>query len=107
MDKIIFLDRDGVINVEPGKDLYVMNWKQFKFLPGSIDAIKKLNRAGYKLFIISNQGGVSKGLFSQKDLDDITKKMLSEIEKAGGRIDGIFYCTHKKEDDFNCRKPKA
>ena len=107
MDKIVFLDRDGVINTEPGDELYVMKWESFKFLPGAIEAIKKLTDAGYKVFVISNQAGISKGLFSQHDLDDITANMLSEVEKSGSRIDGVFYCPHQSQDYCDCRKPKT
>ena len=106
MAKLIFLDRDGVINVEPGERLYVMRWKDFRFLPGAKTAIRKLTKAGYKIFIISNQAGVGKGLFTQKALDGITKNMIAEVRKFGGDIEGVYYCIHKSEDNCNCRKPK-
>ena len=107
MQKVVFIDRDGVINVEPGEELYVMKWEKFKFLPGSLEALKKLAGAGYKIFVVSNQAGVSRGLFTMDELEDITKKMLSQVNKAGARIDGVFYCPHKTEDNCDCRKPKT
>jgi len=107
--KVVFLDRDGVINRDPEhlKYQYVTKWKEFEFLPGAKRAIKKLTDAGYSVYIISNQAGISKGYFTMKDLKEITKKMMKEIERAGGRITEAFYCPHKTEDKCGCRKPKA
>jgi len=104
--KAIFLDRDGVINRDPGFGDYIKNWKEFQFLPGAIDAIKTLNKNGYEIFIISNQAGVSKGLFTKDALDEITRNMLKEIEKQGGRIRSVTYCTHGTNEGCDCRKPK-
>jgi len=104
--KAIFLDRDGVINRDPGFGDYIKSWKEFEFLPGAIDAIKSLNKNGYEIFVISNQAGVSKGLFSQRSLDEITKNMLRDIEKVGGKIRSISYCTHLPDEGCPCRKPK-
>ena len=105
--KVVFLDRDGVINAYPGDFKYVTSWGAFHFLPGAKEALKELTRSGYKIFIISNQAGVSKGIYSQKELDRITKNMLKEIEEAGGSITDVFYCTHVEEDNCACRKPKT
>jgi histidinol-phosphate phosphatase family protein len=108
-DKVIFLDRDGVINKDPEhlKYQYVTKWKEFKFLPGVKRAIKKLTDAGYSIYIISNQAGISKKYFTMKDLRTITKKMKKELAKRGGRITDVFYCPHRTEDNCDCRKPKA
>ncbi|MBL7085355.1 MAG: HAD family hydrolase [Candidatus Omnitrophica bacterium] len=105
--KIIFLDRDGVINRDPGFGGYITCWKEFEFLPGALEALKRLNRAGYEVIVISNQAGVAKCLYTLKDLDEITQNMLREIEKAGGRIRSVHYCPHKDEDSCNCRKPET
>ena len=105
--KVIFLDRDGVINEYPGDKKYVTSWEQFKFISGSIQAIKSFKQQGFKLFVISNQAGVNKGLYSQKELDRITKNMLIKIKKHHADIDGVFYCTHKPDDNCACRKPKT
>jgi histidinol-phosphate phosphatase family protein len=104
--KTIFLDRDGVINKYPGDYKYVKSWKEFRFLPKVKSALKKLTERGFKIFIISNQAGVSKGLYSQGKLELITKNMLKELgEKI--KISGVYYCTHKPEDNCSCRKPKT
>ncbi len=104
--KVIFLDRDGVINKFPGRGRYVTNLRNFKFIPGSLAAIKKLTKAGFTIFVISNQAGVAKGLYSRQALKTITTKMLAGIRKEGGKIKGVLYCMHSKEDNCPCRKPK-
>jgi D-glycero-D-manno-heptose 1,7-bisphosphate phosphatase len=105
--RAIFLDRDGVINKYPGDTKYVTRWKDFYFLPRTKKAIAKLHKNKFRIFVISNQAGVSKGIFSQKDLDFITKKMLEAVENAEGKIDTVYYCIHRKEENCSCRKPKA
>lgn len=105
--KAIFLDRDGVINRDPGFGDYIKSWEEFEFMPGAIDAIKLLNKHGYEIFVISNQAGVAKGLFSQKALDEITANMLKEIEAKGGKIRAISYCTHASDAGCDCRKPNT
>jgi D-glycero-D-manno-heptose 1,7-bisphosphate phosphatase len=104
--KTIFLDRDGVINCDPGGKRYVTSWEKFRFVSQAKQAIARLTRKNFKIFIISNQAGVGKGLYSQKTLDLITSNMLREIEKAKGKISEVYYCTHRKEDNCSCRKPK-
>jgi len=107
MKGIIFLDRDGVINKYPGHFKYVTSLDDFEFLPSSKIAIERLHRAGYKLFVVSNQAGVTKGIYSQETLDAITQVMLKEIEEAGGKIEKVLYCIHTDEQNCNCRKPKT
>ncbi|MCG2714632.1 MAG: HAD family hydrolase [Candidatus Omnitrophica bacterium] len=104
--KVIFLDRDGVINKYPGDRLYVTSLRKFRFLPRAKKAIALLSKAGCKIFVASNQAGVGKGTYSQKTLDAITAKMLEDIEQAGGKITKVYYCTHRKEVGCFCRKPK-
>lgn len=105
--KVVFLDRDGVINKQPPHNGYIKSWKEFKFISGSIEAIRRFNINGFKVFIVSNQSGVAKGLYTQKDLDIITKNMLSIFKKKGAYVDGVYYCTHRTEDNCNCKKPKV
>lgn len=107
--KIIFLDRDGVINKDPGgwtEHSYVTKWEDFHFLPGSKEAIKKLNQNGFEIIVISNQGGISKGFYREEELYHINEKILSEITKSGGRIKKVYYCVHQNSDNCECRKPK-
>ncbi len=101
--KLIILDRDGVINRDSGD--YVKNADEWIALPGSIEAIAKLSKAGYTIAIATNQSGLSRGLFGIDELESMHHKMCVLVENAGGHIDGIFYCPHLPEDQCQCRKP--
>jgi len=108
--KVIFIDRDGVINKDPGgwtEYSYITKWKDFHFLPGAKTAVRRLNRAGYDIVIISNQAGVSKGFYTKAALRHINKRMLEEIRKSGGTIRRAYYCVHQKSDNCGCRKPET
>lgn len=108
--KIIFLDRDGVINKDPGDFTscsYVTKWDEFIFMPGAIDAVKRLNQAGYDVVLISNQAGVSKGCMSAEQLKEITDKMLKEFTAGGAKVLKAYYCTHQTKENCACRKPKT
>jgi len=109
MSKYVFLDRDGVINKDPAgwtEHGYITRWEDFQFLPGVLEALKKLSGEGYESVIISNQQGVGKGHFTREDLDDVTAEMSLVIKKAGGNVARTYYCTHAKEENCECRKPK-
>ena len=101
----IFLDRDGTINerVEKG---YVTSWDAFRFLPGAKEALRRLAQEGYRVLVVSNQAGVGKGLMSQTELDRITTRFCRQVDRSGGRIDEVFYCTHTPAEECDCRKPK-
>jgi histidinol-phosphate phosphatase family protein len=105
--KVIFLDRDGVINKYPGDSEYVKSWKEFHFLPQVKPNLKRLSDNGFKIFVVSNQAGVSKGIYSQKNLDLITENMLKELSNYGISIAGVYYCTHRPQDNCSCRKPNT
>lgn len=104
---VVFLDRDGVINEDPANAGYITSWSKFKFIPVALKAICRLTEEGFKLAIISNQAGVAKGVMTEKDLYEITRHMLKEIERNNGRIHSVQYCIHKDEDNCDCRKPKT
>ena len=89
-----FLDRDGVLNVDTG---YVHRPDQFQWIPGAQAAIKRLNQAGYLVFVISNQAGVARGLFSEDDVQALHRWIAGEIEAAGARIDAFEYCPDHPE----------
>lgn len=102
--RAVFLDRDGTINFnEPG---YVHKIKDFRFIPGVISALKKLSQTDYKLIIVTNQSGIGRGLFTEKDLKTLHQWMLGRFKKEKIRIDKIYYCPHVNEDRCACRKPK-
>ncbi|MFH1802097.1 MAG: HAD family hydrolase [archaeon] len=102
--KAVFLDRDGVINKKAPEGVYITNWRDFEFLPGVKESIGKLGARDYKIVIITNQRGISKGLMNLEDLEEIHGKMLNEILEAGGRIDKIYFCPHDA-GECDCRKP--
>lgn len=105
ISKLIILDRDGVINED--SDDYVKSVDEWIPIPGSIDAIVALSKAGYTIVVATNQSGIGRGLFDLDDFEAMNEKLFSLVEEKGGRIDGIFYCPHTPDDQCNCRKPKT
>lgn len=103
--RLVILDRDGVINRE--SDAFVKTPEEWIPIPGSIEAIARLFRNGYKVIVASNQSGVGRGLFSLDTLAAIHGRMRREVEAAGGKIDGIFFCPHAPGAGCDCRKPKT
>lgn len=104
--KVVFLDRDGVINKKAPKADYVKNWSEFEFLPGVIEGIKLFNKKGYQIFVITNQPGIARGMMRKQDLDLIHQKMEQVLEKQGAKLAGIYCCIHGWDEDCECRKPK-
>ena len=102
--KVLFLDRDGVINVEA--EGYVTDWSEFEFLPDALDTIKRATDEGYDIIIISNQSAIGRGLCSRETIDEIMSNMVERVEARGGKIMDIFYCPHTPEDKCDCRKPE-
>lgn len=105
MKAIVFLDRDGVINEYPGHYNYVTNLEGFKILPGVKEALQLLYNAGFELFVVSNQAGVAKGLYSQETLNSMNETLHKYLGSTI-KFTGIFYCTHLPEENCDCRKPK-
>ena len=101
----VFLDRDGVIN-EDSPD-YVKSWAEFRLIPGSLEAISRLSGRGIRVFIVSNQSGIGRGLFSIQTLAQMHRNLAAAAAAAGGRIDGFFFCPHRPEKGCTCRKPRA
>lgn len=102
--KLIILDRDGVINED--SDQYIKSVDEFIPIAGSLEAITKLNHAGYTVMIATNQSGIARGMFAIDTLNAIHNKLRRELTAYGGRIDGIFFCPHGPDDHCQCRKPK-
>jgi D-glycero-D-manno-heptose 1,7-bisphosphate phosphatase len=103
--KVVFLDRDGVINKYPGDTKYVTSLKEFRFLPKAKAALALLKEHGYRVFVVSNQAGVGKGCYSRESLDAITLFMKKEIARAKGELQGVYYCVHRPDANCPCRKP--
>lgn len=100
----IILDRDGVINFD--SDQYIKSPDEWHPIPGSLEAIARLNRHGYRVLVATNQSGVARGLYDIGILDQIHEKLMQELAAVGGYIDEIFFCPHHPEDNCTCRKPK-
>jgi D-glycero-D-manno-heptose 1,7-bisphosphate phosphatase len=101
--KIIILDRDGTINHD--SDEYIKSPEEWRALPGALEAISRLNHAGYHVVIATNQSGLGRGLMDVAALNAIHKRMLKQLAAVGGRVDAIFYCPHAPTDGCTCRKP--
>ncbi|MCS7153656.1 MAG: HAD family hydrolase [Bacteroidia bacterium] len=99
----LFLDRDGVLNVEKEGD-YVRCWEEFMFLPKVLDALAILKEVFGRIIVVTNQRGVGRGLMTMADLNHIHQRMKAVIKASGGRIDAIYACT-ALENDAPCRKP--
>jgi D-glycero-D-manno-heptose 1,7-bisphosphate phosphatase len=102
---LILLDRDGVINFDD--EGYISHPDKWTAIPGSLEAIARLNQAGKKVAVVSNQSGINRGLFTEQQLQTVHQKMRDELTRVGGHLDQIFYCPHRPDEHCNCRKPKT
>lgn len=102
----IILDRDGVINKKMPRANYVTTWDEFEWLPGAKEAIKRLNLAGYRVLLATNQPGIARGMMSQQDLEQIFSHMDNELAAIGAKIDKKYFCPHGWDEGCVCRKPE-
>ncbi len=100
-----FLDRDGVLNVRPDAHAYVTRPDELRWLPGAREAVAALNRAGYRVAVVSNQRGIARGLLDERVLAEIEQRMRSDLSEVGAAIDGFYYCPHDLDEGCDCRKP--
>lgn len=101
--KLVILDRDGTINED--RDDYVKSADEWQPVPGSLEAIARLNQAGWHVVVATNQSGLGRGLFDMDALNRMHRKMHDGLMAHGGRIDAVFFCPHAPEDACRCRKP--
>ena len=101
--KVVFLDRDGVINEEVG---YLHKIKDFKFINGVIDSCNYFLSLGYQIIVVTNQSGIGRGLYKEEDFHILNQWMLDNFEQEGVRILDVFFCPHGPDDNCYCRKPK-
>lgn len=101
--KLAILDRDGTINVD--SDEFVKSPEEWLPLPGALEAIAKLNHAGWHVVVATNQSGLGRGLFDMAALNAMHAKMFKLLAAAGGKIDAVFFCPHAPDDGCHCRKP--
>ena len=102
--RAVILDRDGVINHD--SDAYIKSLQEWRTIPGSIDAIVRLSRAGWIVAVCTNQSGIARGLLEPTELTAMHDRLRELVRTAGGDINGIFVCPHGPEDGCDCRKPK-
>ena len=105
MMKLVILDRDGTINVD--SDAFIKSPEEWQPLPGALEAIARLNHAGWHVAVASNQSGLGRGLFDVASLNAIHAKMHKMLAAYGGRIDAVFYCPHTPDEGCSCRKPQS
>jgi D-glycero-D-manno-heptose 1,7-bisphosphate phosphatase len=103
MNPALFLDRDGVI-IE-NRPNYVRSWSDVFIFPQALKALQKIKESEYKIFILTNQSAVGRGIISQSRADEVNQRLVNEIESAGGRVDRVLICPHTPEDNCLCRKP--
>ena len=104
LEGVVFLDRDGVINVD--RTDYVKSWSEFKFLPGVFEALRLLARNKLRVVVVTNQSAVNRGLMSPNTLEEIHQNMLDRVKEHGGHVKAIYYCPHTPSENCECRKPK-
>lgn len=100
----IFLDRDGVINVNRAD--HVKSWEEFEFLPGALESIRRLTQTGLPIFVITNQAIVNRKVISPEALENIHNRMIADVNQAGGHISKVYHCPHDTHEKCNCRKPE-
>jgi histidinol-phosphate phosphatase family protein len=102
----IILDRDGTLNERPPRAEYVRTPGDFRWLPGSLDALRLLADAGYRIVVVSNQAGIARGAMTEADLDAVSAKMLADATAAGVEIAALYHCPHGWDEGCECRKPR-
>jgi len=102
--KLVILDRDGTINHE--RDDYIKSPEEWVPLPGALEAIARLNHAGWHVVVATNQSGIGRGLFDMAAMNAMHAKMNQSLARLGGRVDAVFFCPHTPEDLCTCRKPQ-
>ena len=104
LERVVFLDRDGVIN-EDSPD-YIKNWKEFHFLPGSLEALEKFRTHDFTSIVITNQSMIGREISGLDDLEEIHRNMNDAVKLHGGLIRDFFFCPHRPDENCDCRKPK-
>lgn len=103
-NKAVFIDRDGTINVDVH---YLDNPDKFEMYPGVGEGVKKLKENGFKIIVITNQSGIARGYFTEKQLSKVHERMKKEFQNFDVVLDGIYYCSHHPDKNCNCRKPNT
>ena len=102
--KALFLDRDGIINVDHG---YVYKIEDFEFVEGIFELVKEFTDAGYLIFVVTNQSGIDRGYYSEEDFSTLSDWMIEAFKKKGIKIKKVYYCPHSPKEKCHCRKPET
>lgn len=102
--RAIFLDRDGVINAN--RPDHVKTWDEFVFLPGALAALERIAASDFLVLVTTNQAAIARGMTTDAAVRGIHARMAAEVRRAGGRIDAVYYCPHRPEENCDCRKPR-
>ena len=102
--KLVILGRDGTINRY--RDDHVKAPEELDPLPGALEAVARLNHAGWHTVVATNQSGIGRGMIDMASVNTVHQRMMQRLAEAGGRLDAVFFCPHTPEDDCDCRKPK-
>lgn len=102
--RAIFLDRDGVINAN--RPDHVKSWDEFVFLPRALDALRRIAASDFVVLVTTNQAAIARGQTSESAVRDIHVRMTAAVERAGGRVDAVYYCPHLPAENCDCRKPR-
>lgn len=104
MKPALFLDRDGTINYDPG---YVHKLEDLKLFDDIVPIIKEYNQKGFFVLVLTNQSGINRGYFTEKELNAFNEAIKKELTAKGAIIDAFYYCPHRPDENCNCRKPKT
>lgn len=104
MRPAVFLDRDGVIN--ENRDDYVKDWTEVRFIPGALAALACLSSLPFSIVLITNQSAIGRGILTLEQVEAIHRRLVTEIQAHGGRMDGVYYCPHHPDVGCDCRKPQ-
>jgi D-glycero-D-manno-heptose 1,7-bisphosphate phosphatase len=105
-DRMVFLDRDGVINKQPPPGGWVLRWEEFEFADGALAALRRLHEHGFTVVVVTNQSCVGRGLIGLEAVHEINARMAEVVARSGGEIAGVYVCPHTDEDQCPCRKPR-
>jgi D-glycero-D-manno-heptose 1,7-bisphosphate phosphatase len=102
--RVVFLDRDGTINIDRG---YVFRVEQFEFVAGAVEAMRRLREAGFHLAVVTNQSGIGRGYYTADDVERLHQHMRRRLELEGVAVSAVAYCPHGPQEDCPCRKPRG
>jgi D-glycero-D-manno-heptose 1,7-bisphosphate phosphatase len=104
IEKLVILGRDGILNLY--REDHVKAPDEWEPVPGALEAVARLNHAGWHTVVATNQSGIGRGMIDMAAVNAVHAHMMQRLQQAGGRLDAVFFCPHTPEDECNCRKPK-